>query len=83
MNDIKDSFLSTLVFLTRFPVKIKFNYIAKSDNILPGYYLRYMIHPWIYQYLSHKYPGQNIASVLRKVEYIRLLNYHDVFQIEN
>lgn len=66
MNDIKDSFLSTLVFLTRFPVKLKFNYIAKSDNMIFFPLIGVIIGSLVLltTYISNLIFGAHIASVL-------------------
>lgn len=66
MNDIKDSFLSTLVFLTRFPVKIKFNYIAKSDNMIFFPLIGFLIGSvtLLVTYFSNLIFGSHIAAIM-------------------
>lgn len=66
MNDIKDSFFSTLVFLTRFPVKIKFNYISKSDNMIffPIIGLILGVCTLVLVHFSNMIFGAHIAAIL-------------------
>lgn len=66
MTEWKNNFLSTLVFLTRLPVKCEFEYRAKSENMaffpLIGLILGCMI--LCIAYLSNVAFGSHIAAIL-------------------
>lgn len=66
MNDIKNSFFSTLVFLTRFPVKVKFEYVSKADNMIFFPVIGFFIGlcTVAVAYVSNIVFGAKIASIL-------------------
>jgi len=66
MTEWKNNFLSTLVFLTRLPVKCKFEYKAKSDNMVFFPFIGLILGCMILgvAYLSNVVFGSHIAAIL-------------------
>lgn len=66
MKDIKNSFFSTLVFLTRIPVNFKFDYVVSADNMKFFPLVGMIIGAFTIAiaYLSNIVFGSHIAAVL-------------------